>query len=203
MSRKRRGLGPDEMSLWQRVADSTRPLDRPRARNLRPAADPPTLPLPGQAPAKPPPPPIPAFRIGEAAPGQPGRTSMQPGFGQRAAAAPLRMDRKAFAKLGRGKLEPEARIDLHGMTLAEAHPALIGFILRAQSEGRRLVLVVTGKGRNRDEGGPMPVPRGILRHQVPDWLARPPIGQAVLQVAEAHRRHGGAGAFYVYLRRRA
>ena len=59
------------------------------------------------------------------------------------------MDAKAFARMSRGKLSPEARIDLHGMTLAEAHPELIGFILNAQAQGLRLVLVITGKGKRR------------------------------------------------------
>jgi DNA-nicking Smr family endonuclease len=43
---------------------------------------------------------------------------------------------------------------------------------------------------------------GVLRHQVPLWLRQPPLGQAVLQVSEAHLKHGGSGAYYVYLRRR-
>ncbi|WP_341540294.1 Smr/MutS family protein [Rhodovulum euryhalinum] len=111
------------------------------------------------------------------------------------------MDRKAFARLRGGKLSPEARIDLHGMTLAQAHPALNGFILRAQAEGRRLVLVITGKGLGPDGDGPIPERRGVLKRQVPHWLHQPPLSAAVLQVAEAHRRHGGEGAFYVYLRR--
>ena len=102
-------------------------------------------------------------------------------------------------KLRRGKLAPEARIDLHGMTLAEAHVALTGFILMSRTLGRRLVLVITGKGRSR--GGSAPMQPGALRQQVPDWLRLPPLGEAVLQVAPAHRRHGGEGAYYVYLRR--
>ncbi len=112
----------------------------------------------------------------------------------------LRMDKRAFGQLKRGKSTPEARIDLHGLTVADAHSALIAFLLRAQSEGLRLVLVITGKGRSGD--GPIPERRGILRRQVPHWLELPPLSQAVLQVVEAHQRHGGSGAFYVYLRRR-
>ena len=82
-----------------------------------------------------------------------------------------------------------------------AHPALVRFILRAQSDGKRLVLVITGKGRPGDEAVLYPTPRGILRRQVPHWLDIPPLAQAVLQVTPAHIRHGGDGAFYVYLKR--
>jgi DNA-nicking Smr family endonuclease len=111
------------------------------------------------------------------------------------------MDHKAHRKLTRGRLTPEARIDLHGMTLAEAHPELIRFILRAQDTGLRLVLVITGKGRLGADDGPIPMRHGLLRHQVPLWLHQAPLGAVVLQVAQAHLKHGGAGAYYVYLRR--
>jgi DNA-nicking Smr family endonuclease len=108
------------------------------------------------------------------------------------------MDAKTHGKMTRGKLQPEARIDLHGMTLAEAHPELIRFILNAHSPGLRLVLVITGKGKRRDDTARSRSASGALRHQVP--LAAPaPLGPAVLQVSEAHLKHGGAGAYYVYL----
>ncbi len=112
------------------------------------------------------------------------------------------MDAKAHRRMTRGKLPVEGRIDLHGMTLAQAHPALTAFILASHARGRRLVLVITGKGRGRGDDGPMPTRQGILRHQVPAWLQSPVLRPAVLQVAEAHRAHGGSGACYVYLTRR-
>ena len=111
------------------------------------------------------------------------------------------MDRKTHLRLKRGKLSPEARLDLHGMTTERAHPRLISFILKAQADGKRLVLVITGKGKPGDDAGPMPRPRGVLKRQVPMWLAMPPLAQAVLQISAANIRHGGDGAFYVYLRR--
>lgn len=115
---------------------------------------------------------------------------------------PLRMDKKAFGRLKRGKLRPERKLDLHGMTLAQAHPELIRFIRSAHADGCRLVIVVTGKGRSgRDEGGPIPTPRGVLRQQVPGWLHAPALRPFILQVTDAHVRHGGTGAYYVYLAR--
>ena len=92
------------------------------------------------------------------------------------------MDRNAFDKMIKGKLQPEARIDLHGMTLAEAHPELIRFVLNAHDQGKRLVLVITGKGKRGEDFGPIPQRMGALRHQVPQWLALPPLGSAILQV---------------------
>ncbi len=83
------------------------------------------------------------------------------------------------------------------MTAATAHSALTAFLLRSHGEGKRLVLVITGKGRP-DESGRV----GVLRREVPHWLDRPPLRQLVLQTAPAHQRHGGSGALYVCLRRR-
>jgi DNA-nicking Smr family endonuclease len=111
------------------------------------------------------------------------------------------MDRRRFEKLRRGRLEPDARLDLHGLTAERAHAALTSFVLGAHAREQRLLLVITGKGRP-DAVAIRPHRHGILHHSVPHWLAAPPLVGHVLQVAQAHQRHGGAGAFYVYLRRR-
>jgi DNA-nicking Smr family endonuclease len=113
------------------------------------------------------------------------------------------MDTKTYGKMKRGKLVPEARIDLHGMTLDQAHPALTRFILTSYSRGFRLVLVITGKGQQDDPHDPIPRQRGVLKRQVPMWLRMVPLNTAVMDVSEAHLRHGGGGAYYVYLRRTA
>lgn len=194
--RKPRHLSQEERALWDRVADRTTPL--------RPSSDasmsPDPVPLAKPKSAMPAPEPMPQFRVGQKA--EPARKHdvMRP-LVDRLATAPVNMDNKSFGKMKRGKLKPEARIDLHGMTLAEAHPELVAFILGSQAVGRRLVLVITGKGKDRDDGGPIPTRFGVLRHQVPQWLALPPLSHAILQVTPAHFRHGGHGAYYVYLRR--
>lgn len=192
--RRPRGLTEEEAELWDRIAGTIAPL-RPKPVEL-PAETviPPT-------PKKHSPPKITTFRVGEAAPQSRARHVVQPPVGERLAGAPVRMDAKTHGRMTRGKLLPEARIDLHGLTVAEAHPRLIRFILDAHAAGKRLVLVITGKGSGRAERGANPVFRGVLKHQVPQWLNLPPLGPHVLQVTEAHIRHGGAGAYYVYLRR--
>ncbi len=113
----------------------------------------------------------------------------------------VQMDRKAFKQMQRGKLKPDARIDLHGMTADRAHGMLTRFVLSSHGSGKRLLLVITGKGKHRDDGGPIPVRFGVLRHQVPEWLRLPPLSSVVLQITQAHISHGGSGAYYVYLRR--
>ncbi len=193
---RRRSLRPEEEELWHTVARTARPMHpkhaQPLAVSIPPRADP--TPVVPQMPR------LPYFTLGEKA-----RTlrahDIAPSLKAGLTNAPLQMDAKTYGKMTRGKLAPEARIDLHGLTLAEAHPDLIRFILNAQSAGLRLVLVITGKGKRGDDTGPIPQRMGALRHQVPQWLRMSPMGQAVLQVTEAHLKHGGAGAYYVYLRR--
>lgn len=95
----------------------------------------------------------------------------------------------AEARLRRGGLEPEARIDLHGHCYEGAYRSLVSFLTRACADGKRLVLVITGKG-------------GVLRPHLPLWLNGPELQDVVIGMREAHAKHGGGGAFYVALQRR-
>lgn len=197
MARRPRDLRPDERALWDAVAAKTTPLKRPQP-----------LTEDGQSPEKPSliqpksvRRPVGPFKLGSAAKPKATAHDLAPSLSEQLNGAPVRMDRKAHKKMTRGKLDPERRIDLHGMTLSAAHPALTRFILGAHASGCRLVLVITGKGRSGSDEGPIPEPRGKLKHTVPHWLSTPPVSDFVLQITPAHQRHGGAGAFYVYLRR--
>jgi len=111
------------------------------------------------------------------------------------------MDRKNFQRLVKGKLDIDGALDLHGLTADQAQVRLIAYITQSHAMGLRLLLVITGKGKherldefNRSRGG-------ILRQSLPDWLRGPNMSSKVLQVTQAQPKHGGAGAFYVYLRR--
>lgn len=199
-ARRKRRLAPEEEALWQKIAERVQPLhpmpvvwQTSKSQNRE---DEDSGAARREAPVFPP-----DLRIGAAARSDARPHDLAPTVGQYLAEAPLRMDRKAFARMNRGKLAPEARLDLHGRTLSAAHPELIRFILQSQARGLRLVLVITGKGRLGADDGPIPQRPGVLKHQVPQWLTLPPLAGAVLQVTEAHRRHGGSGAYYVYLRR--
>lgn len=180
----RRRLTPEEVELWQKVAARTQRLHPEKELSL--------LPLPKPKPVKKP---VPRTTASVA------KAPETPASAHPAAKAGPNMDHKKYGRMKRGKLAPEGRLDLHGMTLDQAHPALIRFILKAQADGKRLVLVITGKGRETDGFDPVPRHRGILKRQVPHWLEIPPLAQAVLQVTTAHTRHGGGGALYVYLRK--
>ncbi|MFD1795087.1 DNA mismatch repair protein MutS [Paracoccus aurantiacus] len=200
---RRRGLTPEDRELWSRVARTTTPLHRaaiPSAPDASPAAS--------EAAARKSSSPKPRLEL---PPGlsKPGNTARLPSVGysrapspaEALATHPLRMDQKTHRQMTRGKLRPEARLDLHGMTLAQAGPELANFILSCHARGFRLLLVITGKGSRAADEGPLPTRPGALRHQVPHWLHSAPLSRVVQQVVPAHLRHGGTGAYYVYLRR--
>lgn len=191
MARKRRSLTDEERALWRQVAASTVPL-KPEAAPTDPVA---------VARVEPPPVREPARRIPPRS-AEPPRVMLDLAPDPHAGLeqAHPHMDRRRFDALRRGRMDPQARLDLHGMTSDRAHASLTGFILSAHANGLRLVLVITGKGRPAEDAL-APQRNGILRHSLPHWLAAPPLVARVLQVTTAHQRHGGAGAFYVYLRR--
>jgi DNA-nicking Smr family endonuclease len=119
------------------------------------------------------------------------------------------LDRRKARKIGTGKVEIEGRIDLHGMRQAEAHAELRRFLMRAWADGRRWVLVITGKGaplrRGEDDAELIGVgseERGVLKRNVPRWLDEPELRAIVVGFTTAAIRHGGEGALYVQLRRR-
>ncbi|WBU60057.1 Smr/MutS family protein [Paracoccus albus] len=195
---RRRGLTPEDRELWSRVARTATPLE-PKSRSVMPDASPePKLKSPVRS-ARASVALAPDFGVGSKAGTRRGN-DLAPSPADALSSQPIRMDHRTHRQMSRGKMRPEAKLDLHGMTLAEAGPELARFILSCHSRGFRLVLVITGKGSSGNDG-PLPVRRGALRHQVPYWLHAPPISHVVQQVAPAHLRHGGAGAYYVYLRR--
>lgn len=198
---RRRHLNTDERLLWEAVAKTAKP--RPGRRPFQAELPPDPSPTPSiSAPKTRAKPWLAPFALGEKA-SAPSPRLDQP-FSLKAALSdqPLTMDAKTHDRMTRGKLVPEARLDLHGMTLTEAHDALIHFVLSTRARGFRLVLVITGKGKSARDDSPMPHRIGALRHQLPHWLRLPPLAPVVQQFTEAHLRHGGSGAYYVYLRRK-
>ena len=104
------------------------------------------------------------------------------------------LDRRKAERLKRGRLGIDDRIDLHGMTQADAHLALNAFIARSHAKGLRCLLVVTGKGLGQQQGG-------VLKRQAPSWLNQAPNRSKILAFDFAQPRDGGTGALYVLLKR--
>jgi DNA-nicking Smr family endonuclease len=116
------------------------------------------------------------------------------------------LDRRTARRLKQGRSTPDARLDLHGYTKAEAHQELVPFICRAQDRGCRWVLVITGKGKKPRDDEPFweheNNGRGVLRRMVPLWLRQPPLNAIVTNVIAGGPAFGGDGALIVYLRKR-
>jgi DNA-nicking Smr family endonuclease len=179
MSRGTRRLTSDELALWHHVTRSITPL---HPEDL-PPAPPPAVPTPAPpreaaaAPREPsPPPPVirPSRRL------DPTR--------------PVDIDRRTWLKLRRGHYPIDGRLDMHGLTQDQAHARLATFLAGAASRGSRCVLVITGRGLRHG---------GTLRTMTPRWLDEGHLRPIVLAYAEARLEHGGEGALYVLLRRRA
>lgn len=115
------------------------------------------------------------------------------------------LDRRSSERLRKGQMPIEGRIDLHGLTQAEAHGRLRTFVTAAQIQGKRCVLVITGKGssaeKSEDAAYMTRDRRGILRDAVPKWLGQADLKRLVIDFRPAQPKHGGTGALYVLLRR--
>jgi len=111
------------------------------------------------------------------------------------------VDKRVSLKMKAGKMSPEGTLDLHGYRLTQAKLALRGFLFSAYESRKRLVLIITGKGKLRDDRGLNLDYRGVLRNEVPVWLEEAPLASLILSVKKANPKHGGGGALYVYLRK--
>ena len=179
-TRPPRRLSDDEHALWQGIARSVAPLRR-KPKPTREKSEPDAAPAPRND-RKPLPKPVPV----------PVSARPKPAPAPSPPLAPL--GRRMKQRLARGTEPIDGRLDLHGMTQAEAHAALLRYLRGAQDRGVKNILVITGKG-SRDAG------RGVLKRQVPLWLKLPEFRSLVVGFEDAHVGHGGEGALYVRVRR--
>jgi len=105
---------------------------------------------------------------------------------------PQSLDVNQDKRVRRGRVVIDAKIDLHDMTQAMAYPALHRAIIRASNRGHKCVLVVTGKGIRGE---------GVLRRNFTSWIGESEIRPFIANYAQAHIKHGGSGAWYVFLKR--
>jgi len=184
--KKARPLKPEERDLWRHYTRGVNPLRHDIAESPEPAplTDRPKTKGALKSTTRPIAPPLPKTKA---------RVTDQ-----------ASLDGSTQRKLRRGRAEIDATIDLHGMRQAEAHSALISFVMGAKDRGHRCILVITGKGSKGERtSNPYESPGpGILRTRLRQWLAQDPLSGIVFGVEEAHPRHGGSGAFYVFIRRK-
>jgi DNA-nicking Smr family endonuclease len=183
----RRPISDEERALWQMIAKTATPLKRRRKSEPKPA--------PASAPEKP-----------AAKTARPKAKSAVPKAPAPVPPPPVRphelahglsvgIDKRQAERFRRGKTPIEGRIDLHGRTQAQAHDDLHDFVARAHASGKRMVLVITGKGITASKSG-------VLKENVPRWLNEPSLRRHVLAFDYAEPQHGGEGALYVLLKRK-
>lgn len=166
------GLGAEDRALWDEIKKSIKPLRKREHRAEVPGA--PVQAAPARSPKA-------SVSRASSAPA-PSPEPPKP--------TPLaKLDRRMRARVSRGRIEIDARLDLHGYTLERAVIRLRRFLASSQAEGAALALVITGKS-------------GALRREVPHWLASAELRPLVIGFEEAASHHGGSGALYVRIRRR-
>jgi DNA-nicking Smr family endonuclease len=180
----RRPISEEERALWESVAKTTKPLKRRRKSEPKPVAAPAekAVPKAARAKARSAPPPLPP-----SAPPPQKHHELSHGLS-------VGIDKRQAERFRGGRLPIEGRIDLHGRTQQQAHDDLRGFLADAHADGKRCVLVITGKGMTTSKSG-------VLKENVPRWLNEPGLRRHVLAFDYAERQHGGEGALYVLLKR--
>jgi DNA-nicking Smr family endonuclease len=189
----------DEAELWQNATRSLVPI-KAKPRVGRAAAPPqpssPAAPPPARSPE-----PTPASHRAKPSPADASRAKLATA---RAGPPLAQFDRRKARQIASGKVEVDARIDLHGLYQREAYARLRAFLSDAHARGLKRVLVITGKGGAEPPdrlGELVGERRGVLRRSVPHWLEEPGLRSMVASFTQAGVRHGGAGALYVELRR--
>lgn len=179
--------------MWSRATKDVRPLPR-----RKPVAAPRPEPLPAAPPRK-----SGAAAGASADIARPQKTPRQISARSSVFAAG---DPKIEARARRGRAAVERAIDLHGLRQDAARRRLERFLTDASADGVRCVLVITGKGARaegaREDPGELQSPRGVLRARFLDWIEEEPLRAVIARAATAAPRHGGAGAFYLFLKKR-
>jgi len=196
------GASSEDADIWEYTAATIEPLKRGKPRvhvagavsDDEPGAKPaPRQPKPAQHSAPKAKPSAPALFASDAPTRRPAPSLAE-------------FDRKHARKIRGGRLDIEARVDLHGLRQAEAHAALRSFLFRCQGRGLRFVLIITGKGKpagtSENPYTSYEAERGVLKRNVPRWLEEPDVRAIVVSFTTAAIQHGGEGAIYVHLRAR-
>jgi DNA-nicking Smr family endonuclease len=188
---RRRSLSEEERALWTGFARTITPLNPSRqgAEVSEPAH---SAKLAAKSPAKA------ENKAGKSTPVRSRTAPTHETQPEKKAPALAPLGRRFKQRVARGREPIDARLDLHGLTQMQAHAALLRFLRRAQADGARIALIVTGKGASKSGEA---LERGILKRQVPLWLSLPEFRSLVVGFEDAHTGHGGAGALYVRLRR--
>ena len=102
------------------------------------------------------------------------------------------ISKKNYRNLSKGNVNIDDKLDLHGYRELEANNLLEEFINNSFENGKRLLLVITGKGQKGE---------GVIKKNIINWLNAKNIRNKILAVNHASNKHGGSGALYILLRK--
>lgn len=106
-----------------------------------------------------------------------------------------RIDNSVLKNIKRRKFDLDASLDLHGKTLDVAFVQFVNFINSSYDNGKRNVLVITGKGNPEKN-------TGVIKQNFYSWLNHESVSDKILYVNFALLKDGGDGAFYILLRKK-
>lgn len=191
---KDRKLTPTEADLWRWVMADVAPMDSTSPLYVA-ALDALSVDNPAQGAASSSVPPNSKAARPEPVPLEPARPPLARVLPRLDHDAQPGLDKATAQKMRRGKIRPQRRLDLHGLTQDEARRALTAFLRAAQEAGCRDVLVITGKGVKKDGS------IGVLRARAPGWLNAPENRRRIVAFSYAAPKDGGEGALYIRLKK--
>ena len=102
------------------------------------------------------------------------------------------LSKKNIRDFNKGNVFIENKLDLHGFNQEDAKNLLEDFINQSIENGKRLILIITGKGKEGE---------GVIKNNIISWLNNKSLRNKILAVNHASKKHGGSGAIYILLRK--
>ncbi len=102
------------------------------------------------------------------------------------------LSKKNIRDFNKGNVFIEKKLDLHGFNQVDAKNLLEDFINQSIENGKRLILIITGKGKEGE---------GVIKNNIISWLNNKSLRNKILAVNHASKKHGGSGAIYILLRK--
>ena len=96
-------------------------------------------------------------------------------------------------------------IDLHGFNLEQANTKIEKIINDSYQNGISKIIVVTGKGlhSNVEKDPYVSKDLSILKYSVPEYIKNnPELMKKIIEIKNAEIEDGGAGAFYIFLKKK-
>ena len=107
------------------------------------------------------------------------------------------IEKNKLKQIKNGRINIEGTIDLHGFSLKEARAHLQLFVGESIQRNKRLLLIITGKGRNSKPN--IHGKKQTIKSEINKWLSEDFYRDKVQYISKALDKHGGEGAYYFFL----